>query len=308
MRLGSTLVEVLVVFGILGLLFTISTPAVQSAREAARQAQCRNHVRQLSVAVANFESSMSIIPGNGWGYAWVGDSSRGPGTQQPGGWLFQLLPFLDQSFSGHVETPGMPSVNERLCTLRVPVLDCPSRPGGGLAPRLDGLVFHNASPPASISKTDYAINEGDWITDTPAGPMTYKEGDSRNYLWTDVRQATGVSFLRSAVRMADISDGASNTYLLGEKAVSTNGYDSAEDSGHDAPFVSGVDLDVNRWTIDSPTIDSGGECSRQFGSAHSAGCMMAMCDGSVRCVSYFVDPLLHRRLGNRRDGKSTSEP
>jgi hypothetical protein len=137
--------------------------------------------------------------------------------------------------------------------------------------------------------------------------VSLQEGDDAAYPWKDVRRATGVSFLRSRVRFADLQDGASQTYLIGEKSVSRPGYNTAKDDGHDAPMYCGVDLDINRWTIDPPLPDSQSPFVRRFGSAHVDGCYFALCDGSVRKISYFIESEMHRRLGNRGDGQIVGE-
>lgn len=164
----------------------------------------------------------------------------------------------------------------------------------------------NASP--AVAKLDFAVNEGDYITNTGAGPQTLAIGDSLSYVWLDVSQATGVCFQRSEIRWADVKDGLSATYLAGEKYVMATGYQTGTDPGYDQSWNSGVDLDMNRWTIDPPVRDSATQYERRFGSAHSGGLNMALCDGSVRFVSYSIDAATHRALGNRRDGKAVTIP
>ncbi|MGH7129345.1 MAG: DUF1559 domain-containing protein, partial [Planctomycetaceae bacterium] len=170
------------------------------------------------------------------------------------------------------------------------------------------LFLRNANAVEMVAKTDYAVNEGDYITDTRGGPAMLEEGDSGNYQWRDTTKASGVCFQRSEIRPAAISDGMSNTYLIGEKYVSTPNYDTFADPGHDQSMFSGVDLDINRWTIDPPLEDGEGVQERRFGSAHSGGCHFVLCDGSVRMIGYGIDREVHRRLGNRRDGLAVAVP
>jgi prepilin-type processing-associated H-X9-DG protein len=112
-------------------------------------------------------------------------------------------------------------------------------------------------------------------------------------------KATGVSFLRTGVRVGEISDGLSTTYFAGEKYVDTRGYDSAVDDGHDQTMFSGVDLDNARWTIEPPLQDRNAAIPRRFGRPHSGGCFMAMCDGSVALTSYSIDAGVFRAGGTR---------
>jgi hypothetical protein len=85
------------------------------------------------------------------------------------------------------------------------------------------LIFRNAAVGLNVAKTDYAINEGDNITDTHGGPETRADGDSPGYQWRDTKPATGVSFQPSQIRYEDLRDGASHIYPVGEKYVSTAG-------------------------------------------------------------------------------------
>ncbi|MGI6414295.1 MAG: DUF1559 domain-containing protein [Thermoguttaceae bacterium] len=121
---------------------------------------------------------------------------------------------------------------------------------------------------------------------------------------------TGVIYQRSTVAIGDISDGTSNTYLLGEKYVSREMYTTGADNGDDQSMYVGYDLDVNRWTQNDPVAPytplrdrRGLEQYYRFGSAHPGACNFVFCDGSVRSVSYTIDPEIHRRLGNRSDGQ-----
>ena len=118
---------------------------------------------------------------------------------------------------------------------------------------------------------------------------------------------SGVCFLRSTVRMADLTDGSSHTYLLGEKHVQRPHYDSAGDPGYDQNPFTGVDLDLNRWTHVPPYPDGDEPHERAFGSAHAGAFHMALCDGSVRTVSYEIDATTHRSLGHRSDGGPQSD-
>lgn len=306
-RAGLSMMELLVSLTVISVLLALLLPAVQSSRESARQTQCKNHLRQMGVAVHGFESTHQFFPSNGWGFLWMGDPDRGVGKQQPGGWIYHLLPYIEAQPLANVGR-GAPTAVKRLALSAVArqplgLFKCPSRPGDQVGPFAPDLPFWNAIIPSHVAKTDYAINEGDYITNTPGGPATLAEGDDPDYDWTDVTLATGVSFLRSEVRPNQIADGMSNTYLIGEKYVSQGGYLTADDDGHDQPMYSGVDLDINRWTTSGPLPDGLSQQIRRFGSAHLSGCNFVLCDGSVRSISYLIDVRVHRSLGNRRDGK-----
>lgn len=241
------------------------------------------------------------------GYKWVGDPERGVGPKQPGGWAFQVAGFLEIDLA----TAGSANATESPEWLRVPFSQfrCPTRPAPELGLHTTRFAPQNAASLERVAKTDYAICEGDYITDTRGGPSSLEEGDSPSYQWTDVRQATGVSYQRSKVRPSDVLDGLSNTYLVGEKHVDRNHYHTGLDLGYDQSLFSGVDLDLARWVFNTPIGDwksLGG--TRRFGSAHSGGYYTSFCDGSVRMISYEIDRVTHARLGNRRDGQPVTVP
>jgi len=285
-------------------------PAVQSAREAARRAECASHLKQLGLAMHNHVAAFRYYPTNGWGYLWLGCPDRGTGPDQPGGWIYNILPYIEQ---GNLRAMGrgMPAFQQRqaLATVTqtsIAILSCPTRSGAGLSSANPIVIPRNAEWMPQVAKTDYAVNEGDFITDTREGPLTLQEGDSGRYPWRDTSKATGICFQRSQLPPSWIRDGASETYLAGEKYVTRTNYQTAKDPGYDQSALSGVDVDLNRWVLSPPLPDGNAENMRVFGSAHPAGCNFVLCDGAVRLIKYTIDPEVHRRLGDRRDGLGVS--
>lgn len=112
--------------------------------------------------------------------------------------------------------------------------------------------------------------------------------------------------------MAHISDGSSQTYMIGEKFINPDFYYNEESSGDDQGWSVGYDVDTLRFANTSlaPLRDRTGLVgyNRRFGSAHASALNFAFCDGSVRPVSYAIDPLVHEYLGMRNSGQTVEAP
>src|SRR5271157_5759791 len=170
-KAGFTLVELLVVITIIGILIALLLPAVQAAREAARQAQCKNNLKQLALGCLNHEQATKRFPTDGWGFLWTGDADRGTDWRQPGGWLYNILPYIEQQplhdLGAGLPTPnvlGSPKCNANLQRASVPlgVLYCPTRRPVLAYPWVS--AFHagdpsvgirNAGMPTTVARTDY---------------------------------------------------------------------------------------------------------------------------------------------------------
>ena len=171
-RPGFTLVELLVVITIIGILIALLLPAVQAAREAARQMQCRNNVKQLALGCLNHESTFKRFPSDGWGFAWTGDADQGSDRCQPAGWIYNILPFIEQPEmhdmgAGHLwNDPAKLAANLERLSVALPVLYCPTRRKAIAYPWSQG--WHPANVPTTpvvVTRSDYAGNGGDTYTD-----------------------------------------------------------------------------------------------------------------------------------------------
>jgi len=138
---GFTLVELLVVITIIGILISLLLPAVQAAREAARRAQCNNNLKQIGLAVCNHESALKFYAMAGWGTYYLGHPDLGAGLTQPGGWLFNILPYMEQSGLYNLQSnkhgADLQAAAVTLMTTPLSCYYCPSRRQAKTYPNLD---------------------------------------------------------------------------------------------------------------------------------------------------------------------------
>ncbi len=306
-RDGFTLIELLVVIAIIGILIALLLPAVQAAREAARVAQCQNQLKQMGLAAYNFLDSHGTFPSGGWGWRWAGDPDRGFDERQPGGWCYNLLPFLELNEVydlGAGETGNGKREMGRIATeTPISIYYCPSRRDAIAYPYVHGSPYHNINYPKVIARTDYGGSSGDVTGYVTSGPSSLAGGDSHD--WGDgPRVLNGIIFIRSQIGQREIGDGLSHTYLIGERYLNPDAYYHGRACDDDQGWNMGYDFDVNVWSKNQPMQDTPGVggCRTEFGSAHTSGFNAVLCDGSVHFINYRVVLEVHRRLGNRRDG------
>ena len=173
------------------------------------------------------------------------------------------------------------------------------------------------SGPAPNTPYTQALNNTDWSgTDGSGYGSNWRSAYAFKYgVPSEPGVATGVVFGHSEINLRQIEDGTTNTYMVGEKYMSTDDYDTGLDAGDNEPAFSGNNADTLRTTSHirelSRPLDLGPDQSgssenvgeRMFGSAHSGGFNMAMCDASVRLVNFDVDKEVHRARGHRSDGR-----
>jgi prepilin-type N-terminal cleavage/methylation domain-containing protein/prepilin-type processing-associated H-X9-DG protein len=253
---GFTLVELLVVIAIIGILVALLLPAIQAAREAARRAQCKNNLRQIGVAILNHHDVHKHFPSGGWGLDWYPDPNRGYGADQPGSWMYNILPFMELGVI-HDLGAGEPTTSAlfRDSSIRrhqTPLADfhCPSRRPARLyiAQMItSGSIKEqpwllNEGRTKGIVKSDYAASSGD--SQRISGDSLYRPpsyAGIREDRWTPTSVCkntgnllndrhvpncqSGVMFYRSETEVSQVLDGTSHTYLVGEKWMPANGYD-----------------------------------------------------------------------------------
>ena len=333
--LAFTLVELLVVITIIGILIALLLPAVQAAREAARRMQCTNNLKQIALAAINHESANGYYPTGGHGEEWVGDPEKGFDKKQPGGFFYNCLPYMEQAplhdLVMTLPTSPVPTEAEKkakiLEMLQTPLgsFCCPTRRRAKNYPiPSSGITLQNSALPDPVgngwARPCYAANAGSLRIIWGAGPDAA----------TNIIKSTGISFQQSMVFQADVRDGTSNTYMVGEKFLDPDHYLDGTYTRDQCPALGAADDDLYAWTgnheitwptvggVITPDLPTTADCyppirdrtydaatypnyQYSFGGPHSSGFNVALCDGSVRTVGYSVDPVIHFYLGNRKD-------
>jgi prepilin-type N-terminal cleavage/methylation domain-containing protein/prepilin-type processing-associated H-X9-DG protein len=334
-RRAFTLVELLVVIAIIGILVALLLPAIQAAREAARRNQCKNNLKQLSLACLNHESTHKHLPTSGWGWRWQGESDGGYGLNQPGGWAFNILPYMEEpavrDLLKGIDASDITTREAQMLKLVqsiLPMFNCPSRRPARLYPvtrntflAINCLSCTTASG-CQVFRSDYAGNGGNGGVTGQTGPTS--KAEAAVYTGWITKSQNGVTYQRSMVRLSQITDGTSKTALIGEKYLNPSRYDDGSDLADDQNLFVGHDPDNIRYTgqrhpttgvalaylplqdragYDTPALSlpppAGSDPEPHFGSVHSGGMNMAFCDGSVQTISYDIDADVYYRYGGR---------
>ncbi len=194
---GFSILELIIALVILAFLIALLLPAVEAAREPARRAQCVNNLKQLALGCLNYESANKTFPTNGWGSDWLGDPNRKVGITQPGGWLFNILPYAEESPLYKLQEgktgAELAAAATEMAKTPLPQLHCPSRravqtypythkpmANGGAASFYTTGLFCDAAGTSlvAVAKSDYAGNGGQryWSAETLPGDAMCDDG------------------------------------------------------------------------------------------------------------------------------------
>ncbi|QEH38684.1 putative major pilin subunit [Aquisphaera giovannonii] len=303
---GFTLIELLVVIAIIAVLIALLLPAVQSAREAARRAQCTNNLKQIALAAANYESGNGCLPAG----SYSGLNGFNPphwGTYVENYSCFvRMLPYFEQSAMYNAMNTSLSSAdvcNLTICGVRVASLICPSDNQNETIPLPATRSSTGVTPGWSFNLIDSGPDAvfplpagGTWqqaFTSYAGNAGTFTFGFTKLMPSSVLGQFNGLIYNDSSVRLSAITDGTSNTFLFGEHSKSTlmrvdpgyavsdgawnsaRWYDTLFATLYPLNFGNGNNQNVKNASYYLPT---------GAGSNHPGGANFAFGDGSVRFI------------------------
>ncbi len=311
-RPAFTLVELLVVIAIIGVMVGLLLPAVQSAREAARRMSCGNNLKQIGLALHNYEGTHKTLPSG------TPDCCVNNGFN----WAVMIFPFLELSTVvdsmdrlGNLRNTPQNATIAR--TVVLPAFICPSGPGGG-NPFMNRFAPHNATPAHGLW---YAASIGPTMMDScpfcpdPVSSMNNFCCQGWNFGTNGGGGFPAGTFSgmfgrsRKSIRFRDVTDGLTNTFMVGETLPEHCDFISVYALNFP---LSGTSIPLNMMESNVPnapkariTRASGSNWFRVCGhkSVHPGGAQFVVGDGSVRFISETIDYRLYNNLGTRAGGE-----
>lgn len=302
-RTAFTLVELLVVIAIIGVLIALLLPAVQAAREAARRMQCSNNLKQLALGVHNYHDVNRKFPPGGI------TNGNCCGTRSLTNWAIETLPYCEQE--NLYDRYNQNAFNEDSANrfVREQSLDfhqCPSDP-------FNDKLERPASGPGNGINYRHGSYRGVGGRSNGSGWWDNNQSQALNQSWRGVlsTQHSGIATLREPPRFASVTDGTSNTFLIGEYATKTTtrrgtfwaytytSYNTSDTHNQSRTLINDYNRCVAIGGAGGPN-----SCKRGWGSFHPTGLLFAKCDGSVEFVSETIDINVFAGRGSMGGGEN----
>jgi len=314
-----TLVELLVVIAIIGILIALLLPAVQAAREAARRAQCTNHLKQIGIALLNYhEAAKTFPPGGIW---WTNSTTDVNWHLNRGSMLAYILPFVEQgtaynqfNFNTNIAYQRLGPTSPYIASTVMPFYKCPTDDSSALNDAaIDGV------PAGNLALFSYVGSKGPTRTgDNAAGRCAERAvWDAYNFSTNDNTPAGPFTRLGRSYccKMQDVQDGLSNTIFVGEVRAkcalpinrgwahgsNTNGMISTIYPMNSDTCLKDQSLGACRWW-DNWSTEFG------FKSLHPGGVNFAFGDGSVHFLAETMDHWTYQYLGGKSERKAAAIP
>ncbi|MEP3480101.1 MAG: DUF1559 domain-containing protein [Fuerstiella sp.] len=302
---GFTLIELLVVIAIIAILVSLLLPAVQQAREAARRTQCKNNLKQIGIAMHNYHDVYNTFP-MGSAPAYLETNGNIQASRECYGWQFAILPMLEQKNIADQANGFGSNLRDVLANMandgqadqlfpELPAFQCPSdTTGGRLQAGMRRNNFNGNGRGAGGMTSNWKPPTSNYIGCTGLDEVSVP-------IRAGFREPHGVIYNYSSVRFRDITDGTSNTIMVGERdkdggAGSWIGNRNAAGGG-----THGADYTLGRTTppINDPVNTGSDRRTDGFSSQHTGGAQFLLCDGSVTFLSENIQHSTQLNRGDR---------
>ena len=295
---GFTLIELLVVIAIIAVLIALLLPAVQQAREAARRTQCKNNLKQIGLALHNYHDVFRVFPPGWIAVDGTGTPSAHNGTSGVG-WAVMILPYIEQASvyqQFNASRPLTDPVNAAFLRNQIPGYKCPSDPQPEyFAIPADGGGAILASLPIANYIGSFGPENLDGCENAPGSLPVMADGTCKG---------SGIFYHNSSVRIAWITDGTTNTFMVGERKTVAKLEWFTTWPG----MIAGAEEAFQRVCGSADhTANHPATHFDDFSSHHTGGAQFCLGDGSVRFISENIDQGLYQSLATIQGGEVLGE-